>query len=62
VRTKFELSPDVLRHTFASMHVGKFHSVGQAALESGNSETIIRNNYLNVVSEAEAKAFWQIMP
>lgn len=62
VRAKFKLTPDVLRHTFATMHVGKFRSVGGAALESGNSEGVIRNNYLNVVSEAEACLFWETVP
>ena len=53
---------DILRHTFISMHVGKFRSLGEAALEAGNSESIIRKHYLEMVSEAEAESFWSIRP
>lgn len=62
VRHKFGIGPDVLRHTFISMHVGAFRSLGDAALEAGNSETMIRRHYLNLVSEAEAAEFWRIVP
>ncbi|MBX3736021.1 MAG: hypothetical protein KF715_04975 [Candidatus Didemnitutus sp.] len=62
VRTEFLLSDDVLRHTFISMHVAKFHSLGAAALEAGNSEAIIKRHYLNLVTERDAEAFWQILP
>lgn len=62
VRKKFELSHDVLRHTFISMHVAKFKSLGSTALEAGNSERIIKKHYLNSVTEAEAEAFWAICP
>ncbi|MDF9828511.1 integrase [Ereboglobus sp. PH5-10] len=59
---KFGLSHDVLRHTFISMHVAKFRSMGDAALQAGNSEAIIRKHYLDVKSPAEAEAFFNIMP
>jgi hypothetical protein len=62
VRKKFALGDDVLRHTFISMHVAKFKSLAAAALEAGNSETMIRRHYLNLVSEAEASKFWSITP
>jgi len=62
VRMKFALGDDVLRHTFISMHVAKFKSLGTAALEAGNSETMIRRHYLNLVSEADANKFWSIKP
>ena len=62
VRKKFALSHDVLRHTFISIHIGAFKSFADAALESGNSEKIIRDNYLNTSVTAEAKAFWRILP
>ncbi len=38
VRTHFTLPHDVLRHTFISMTVGAFRSIGNAALQAGNSE------------------------
>ncbi|MBV9642889.1 MAG: site-specific integrase [Verrucomicrobia bacterium] len=62
VRKKFALSHDVLRHTFISMHIGAFKSFADAALESGNSEKIIRDHYLNTSTAADAKAFWRICP
>jgi hypothetical protein len=62
VRKKFQLADDVLRHTWISAHVAKFKSLGEAALEAGNSESIIRAHYLNVMSEEEAEMFWSILP
>jgi integrase len=50
---KFELSHDILRHTFISMFVGKFRSVAEAALQAGNSEEIIRRHYLDLKSISE---------
>lgn len=62
VRMKFGLTDDVLRHTFCSMHVAKFKSLGATALEAGNSERIIRRHYLNMVTESEAVNFWRVSP
>jgi len=62
VRKDNELTHDILRHTFISMHVGKFRSVGDAALEAGNSDSIIRKHYLDVISKEEAERFWAIEP
>ena len=62
VRAKLKLSRDVCRHTFISMHVGAFKSFADAAIESGNSEKIIRDHYLNTTAAPEAKAFWRIEP
>lgn len=56
------LSHDVLRHTFISMFVAKFRSIGEAALQAGNSELIIRRHYLELKSAAEAEEFYGIMP
>jgi len=61
-RDKFGLTHDVLRHTFISMFVGKFRSMGEAALQAGNSESIIRKHYLDLKSTAEAEQFFSIMP
>lgn len=62
VYPKFELSHDVLRHTFISMFVGKFRSIAEAALQAGNSEEIIRRHYLDLKSQAEAEQFFGILP
>jgi integrase len=58
----FDLSHDIMRHTFISMHVGKFRSMGEAALQAGNSESIIRKHYLDLKTKEEAEAFFSIMP
>ncbi|OAM91207.1 hypothetical protein AW736_04300 [Termitidicoccus mucosus] len=62
IRQKFGVGHDVLRHTFISMHVAKFRSMGDAALQAGNSESIIRRHYLNVTTPQEAEAFFNIRP
>jgi site-specific recombinase XerC len=62
VRARFGLTHDILRHTFFSMHIAAFESVGRAALEGGNTEGIIRRHYLNMTSAKEGKRFWQIQP
>jgi hypothetical protein len=62
VREKFKLAPDVLRHTFFSMHVAAFKSVGEAALEGGNTEAVIKKHYLNLSGYKEGAEFWQIVP
>ncbi|MBK1877961.1 tyrosine-type recombinase/integrase [Pelagicoccus mobilis] len=60
IRAEKKLGHDVLRHTFISMHVAKFKSVGNTALQSGNSEAIVRRHYLKMVAENESKRFWAI--
>jgi len=66
MRTKvfetFGLTHDVLRHTFISMFVAKFRSMGEAALQAGNSESIIRKHYLDLKSPAEAERFFGVVP
>lgn len=56
------LTHDVLRHTFISMFVAKFRSIGEAAIQAGNSESIIRKHYLDLKSKEEAEQFWAVMP
>jgi hypothetical protein len=59
---EFELSHDILRHTYISMFVGKFRSIAEAALQAGNSEEIIRRHYLDLKSTNEAESFFGIYP
>jgi integrase len=59
---KFDLTHDVMRHTTISMFVAKFRSIGEAALQAGNSESIIRKHYLDLKDPAEADLFFGIMP
>ena len=62
IAKRFGLTHDVMRHTFISMHVAKFRSLGAAALQAGNSEAIIKKPYLDLKSAAEAKQFFSIRP
>lgn len=62
VRQKFALGHDVLRHTYISMHVGQFRSMADTALQAGNSESMIKKHYLNLVAPKDAAAFWKIVP
>ncbi|HWA24153.1 MAG TPA: site-specific integrase [Lacunisphaera sp.] len=62
LRKQFGLTHDVLRHTFISMFVAKFRSIGEAAIQAGNSEGIIRKHYLDQKTTKEAEAFFGILP
>lgn len=62
VREKRKLTHDVMHHTFISMTVGAFRSVGDASLQAGNSEAVIRKHYLDLKSVEEADQFWRIVP
>lgn len=62
VREQQALAHDVMRHTFISMTVGAFRSVGDASLQAGNSEAVIRKHYLNLKTVEEADQFWAIVP
>lgn len=66
VRAHFKINNergrDILRHTFFSMHIAAFGSVGRACLEGGNTEGVARRHYLNMTSAEEGKRFWNIEP
>ncbi len=59
---QFPLAHDVMRHTFISMFVAKFRSIGEASLQAGNSESIIRKHYLDLKTEEEGEEFFGILP
>jgi hypothetical protein len=62
VALKHRLSHDVMRHTWISMFVAKFRSLGEAAFQAGNSEGIIRRHYLDLKAPEEAETFFGILP
>ncbi len=55
VRKERKFTQNVLRHTYISMTVGSFRT-------TGNSESVIRKYYLDLVTTEEADRFWQIVP
>ena len=61
-RKAFKISPDEARHSFISYHVAVHRSLGEAALQAGNSESIIRRHYLNLHSQEEGRKFFGIVP
>jgi len=56
--------PDILRHSWFSYHVARWRSIGNAALQGGNTERIVKAFYLDPrrVTEEDAKEFWNIAP
>jgi hypothetical protein len=44
------------------MFVAKFRSLGDAAIQAGNSESIIRKHYLDLKTTTEADEFFGIIP
>ena len=62
-RLGFDQRPkDILRHTAASMLMAEWEDEGKAAASLGNSPTILHAHYRELVSRAEAKRFWGIVP
>lgn len=62
VRSKFGLQNDETRHSFISYHVALHRSVGDTALQAGNSERMIKKHYLDHHSKDEGKSFFSIFP
>jgi len=61
-RAHFELKHDETRHSFISYHVGLNRSVGDVALQAGNSESIVKKHYLNLHPREEAEHFFSLVP
>jgi len=62
LRKRHGLSHDQLRHSFFSYHIAAFRSVGDASLEGGNTESVVKKHYLNLATQREGLAFWRIAP
>lgn len=62
VRKHFKLSHDEQRHSFISYHVALNRSVGDASLEAGNSESIVKRHYLNTHTRKDGEAFFGTIP
>jgi integrase len=61
-RKHFALTHDEARHSFISYHVAAHRSIGDAAPQAGNSESIVKRHYLNTHTREEGEAFWRIIP
>jgi integrase len=62
VRKHFGLTHDEPRHSFISYHVALHRSLGDAALQAGNSESTVRRFYLNTHTPDEGRMFFSIIP
>lgn len=62
IRKLFALQQDETRHSFISYHVALHRSLGDVALQAGNSETMIRRHYLNLHTKEEGGQFFSIVP
>jgi len=62
IRRHFSLTHDEARHSFISYHVALHRSIGDAALQAGNSESIVRRHYLNLHPREDGEAFFRIFP
>lgn len=61
-RKHFSLTHDEARHSFISYHVALHRSIGDAALQAGNSESIVKRHYLNTHTREEGCEFFRIIP
>jgi hypothetical protein len=62
IRRHFNLDHDEARHSFISYHVSVYRSVGDVALQAGNSESIVRRHYLNLHPREDGDQFFRIVP
>ena len=62
LRKHFGLSHDEARHSFISYHAALHRSIGDAALQAGNSESIVKHHYLNTHPREEGGEFFRIIP
>lgn len=53
---------DVTRHTAASYWLAETSSAAAVASALGHSESVLRKNYMALVTKAQAQEFWQLLP
>ncbi|MBE2203073.1 MAG: hypothetical protein IAE94_01860 [Chthoniobacterales bacterium] len=51
-----------LRHCFSSYHYQLYKDAALTATEVGNSEAVIKANYLNAVRPGDCSQFWRLFP
>jgi len=57
-----ERKDNALRHTFISVRLAETHNENQVAQEAGTSPSLIHRNYRQLVTLAEAKEWFGVMP
>jgi hypothetical protein len=61
-KSRHYLPENAGRNTFISMHVAHYESIDKTALEADNSATIIKKDYLDIVTREDAARYWAIRP
>jgi hypothetical protein len=61
-RLGIEWPHNVLRHSFISYRIAKIKNANEVALEAGNSPDIIFRHYRELATEAQADAWFAIVP
>lgn len=57
------IEDDILRHSYGTYRVIQIDNVGKVAIEMGNSESMVRQHYLDGErTEEEAEQYWQLTP
>lgn len=59
-----DASQNVMRHTYATMHVGAFRDAAATALNMGHgrSTLMLEQHYRGLVPKATAETYWKILP
>ena len=61
--TGLNWSPDIMRHSFASYHLALHQSADKTAFELGHRDSnMLFSHYRELVSFADAKKYWSIIP
>ena len=59
---KITYKKNAMRNSYISYRVAATKNIAQVALESGNSPAVIQKDYLELVTETEAKRWFSIVP
>lgn len=62
VSTPLKLPKNGLRHTAASAFISSGGEFGRASILFGNSETMLKSRYVNLMAKGDADQFWTIYP
>ena len=61
-RAKVRWKHNALRHSYASYRMAEVKNAAQVSLDVGNSPKMVFRHYRELVTEAEAKAWFAILP
>ena len=59
---RVEWIPNGLRHSYGSYRLGQVQDVAKVSFEMGNSPQVVHRHYKELVTEAQAKAWFDLRP